>query len=102
MARREQLAEIVRRIVDQELAALVDQELEHALANGNGATTPAPEPDAPATRICVACRREKPVTAYEQARTKCRACRRREHLERVQAREAAAQADTTEPPRSHE
>jgi hypothetical protein len=105
--RRHELAEIVDRMLEHEIALLVEERLaqrfpdegvpseefasqspgEHAAGNGNGA----------ARRVCVSCGQDKPVTDYEKSRRMCRSCRRRSVRERAARRAEPAGAVDAEP-----
>jgi len=84
---RDQLAELVREVVDRELQALVEAEL--AARNGNGSTAQAANP-LQETRHCRGCDRDLPASAFERGRHMCRACRRQQERDRERQRKAAA------------
>jgi hypothetical protein len=81
-ARRPQLVELVRQVVDRELEQLVAAELERR-GDGNGHEAPASD-STPSTKMCTSCARTLPLSKFEAHRWKCRECRRRERETRAQ------------------
>jgi hypothetical protein len=105
-SREDELRELVRQAVDEELARLAGELVERELQlrqNGGGgaahrrvpvASPPTPEPESPATRRCYRCGETKPTADFVAGTTECRSCKReRSRAARQRRREATPEPE---------